>query len=118
MLAVSALTFTLGTLAVVLPGAGESGATAAGPPARWQPAPDARWQYQLESSNRRLASTGGISVGICEVPHSGGGCVHPDAFDIDLNHCRIEMDRKPARGEAVVSRSFKGGAQFANDLPQ
>ena len=84
MLAVSALTFALGTLAVVLPGAGGSAATAAGPPQRWQPAPDARWQYQLESSNRRLASTGGISVGICQVPHSGGRCVRPDVFDIDL----------------------------------
>ncbi len=60
MLAVSALTFALGTLAVALPAAGGPSATAAGPPARWQPAPDARWQYQLESSNRRLASTGGI----------------------------------------------------------
>ena len=69
---------------MLLPGAGGPAATAAGPPERWQPAPDARWQYQLESSDRRLASTGGIDVGICQVPHSGGGCVHPDVFDIDL----------------------------------
>ena len=84
MLAVSALAFALGTLAALLPGAGGSAASVAGPPQRWQPAPDARWQYQLESSDRRLASTGGIDVGICEVPHSGGGCVRPDVFDIDL----------------------------------
>jgi endo-alpha-1,4-polygalactosaminidase (GH114 family) len=83
MLAASALTVALGTLAVLLPGAGGPSATAAGPE-RWQPAPDARWQYQLESFGHRHASTGGIDVGICEVPHSGGGCVHPDVFDIDL----------------------------------
>jgi endo-alpha-1,4-polygalactosaminidase (GH114 family) len=52
--------------------------------ATWRPAPDDRWQYQLESSNRGLASTGGIDVSICEPPRSGGGCVRPDVFDIDL----------------------------------
>jgi endo-alpha-1,4-polygalactosaminidase (GH114 family) len=50
----------------------------------WQPSPKDRWQYQLESSNRHLASTGGIDVGICRRPHSGGHCVRPDVFDIDL----------------------------------
>ena len=34
--------------------------------------------------NRRLASTGGIDVSICEPPRSGGACVRPDVFDIDL----------------------------------
>jgi endo-alpha-1,4-polygalactosaminidase (GH114 family) len=83
MLAASALTLALGTLAVMLPGAGGPPATAAAPEP-WQPAPDARWQYQLESFGHRHGSTGGIDVGICEVPDSGGGCVHPDVFDIDL----------------------------------
>jgi endo-alpha-1,4-polygalactosaminidase (GH114 family) len=83
MLAGSALTLALGTLAVMLPGAGGPPATAAGPE-RWQPAPDARWQYQLEGFGHRHGSTGGIDVGICEVPNAGGGCVHPDVFDIDL----------------------------------
>jgi endo-alpha-1,4-polygalactosaminidase (GH114 family) len=50
----------------------------------WQPSPTDRWQYQLESSNRHLASTGGIDVAICQRPHSGGHCVRPDVFDIDL----------------------------------
>lgn len=53
-------------------------------PARWGPAPGDRWQYQLESSDRRLASTGGIDVSICQPPSRGGGCVRPDVFDIDL----------------------------------
>ena len=55
-----------------------------GDAARWRPAPGARWQYQLESSSRRFASTGGIDVGICAAPQSGGPCVHPEVFDIDL----------------------------------
>jgi endo-alpha-1,4-polygalactosaminidase (GH114 family) len=83
MLAVSMAASILGTLAVLLPGTDGSSATAAGQ-VLWQPPRDARWQYQLESSNRQLASTGGIKVDICELPRSGGGCVRPDVFDIDL----------------------------------
>jgi endo-alpha-1,4-polygalactosaminidase (GH114 family) len=55
-----------------------------GAAAPWRPSSGERWQYQLESSNRKLASTGGIDVGICRDPHSGGACMHPDVFDIDL----------------------------------
>ena len=39
--------------------------------ALWQPCPRDRWQYQLESSNRHLASTGGIDVSICQAPAFG-----------------------------------------------
>jgi endo-alpha-1,4-polygalactosaminidase (GH114 family) len=52
--------------------------------ARWEPSPGDRWQYQLESSNRSLSSTGGIDASICERPQTGGRCVRPDVFDIDL----------------------------------
>src|SRR5919198_5277284 len=51
---------------------------------RWEPAQGARFQYQLESSDRSHASTGGIDVGICKPPASGGACVRPRVFDIDL----------------------------------
>jgi endo-alpha-1,4-polygalactosaminidase (GH114 family) len=54
-----------------------------GPPA-WTAPPDATWQYQLESSDDSLASTGGIDVDICKVPDTGGACVTPTVFDIDL----------------------------------
>jgi hypothetical protein len=69
------------TLAVVGGSASGGGAGAA---ERWQPAPGARWQYQLESSNRELAASGGIDVGICVRAASGGACVRPQVFDIDL----------------------------------
>jgi endo-alpha-1,4-polygalactosaminidase (GH114 family) len=62
----------------LLPGGAGAGA------GRWEPSPGDRWQYQLESSSRGLASTGGVDVSICEPPRSGGGCVRPDVFDIDL----------------------------------
>jgi endo-alpha-1,4-polygalactosaminidase (GH114 family) len=72
-------------LAAVLLLSGAGGPSdAAAARAVWRPAPDARWQYQLESSSRRLASSGGIDVDICQSPPSGGGCVRPDVFDIDL----------------------------------
>jgi endo-alpha-1,4-polygalactosaminidase (GH114 family) len=79
---------SLGGLALILTAMAASlgsahGYAAAGPE-RWQPQPRERWQYQLESSDRGRASTGGINVGICERPASGGHCVRPQVFDIDL----------------------------------
>jgi endo-alpha-1,4-polygalactosaminidase (GH114 family) len=68
----------LATIAVAAP-AHASAATQ-----RWEPAPGARFQYQLESSDRSRAATGGIDVGICRAPASGGSCVRPQVFDIDL----------------------------------
>ncbi|WP_156325597.1 endo alpha-1,4 polygalactosaminidase [Nonomuraea sp. SBT364] len=49
----------------------------------WRPAPQSRWQYQLEGNPRHKA-TGGIDVGICVKPQTGGACVRPTVFDIDL----------------------------------
>ncbi|SEG96785.1 hypothetical protein SAMN05444920_110102 [Nonomuraea solani] len=49
----------------------------------WVPPVDSRWQYQLEG-NPDFPETGGVNVGICEVPQSGGACVRPTVFDIDL----------------------------------
>jgi endo-alpha-1,4-polygalactosaminidase (GH114 family) len=77
------MTTLIATLAVPPTGTGGSAART-GEQGLWQPSPKARWQYQLESANRDLASSGGIDVDICTVPHDGGGCVHPDVFDIDL----------------------------------
>src|ERR1700752_5137128 len=71
-------------IAVVLAGLLPGGADAGGGDGLWEPSPGDRWQYQLESSNGRLASTGGIDVLICERPHSGGACVRPDVLDHDL----------------------------------
>jgi hypothetical protein len=65
---------------IALAGAGGAADTSA----RWQPPAGARWQYQLESTDRGAASTGGIDVGICEPPAAGGACVRPKVFDIDL----------------------------------
>lgn len=80
---VSATASVLGALALLL--AGTPGSVAGtGEPELWQPPPDARWQYQLESANRDLAPSGGINVDICRRPRGGGGCVRPDVFDIDL----------------------------------
>ena len=51
--------------------------------ATWRPPVGARWQYQLEATHGH-ASTGGIDVDICEKPASGGACVRPGVFDVDL----------------------------------
>jgi hypothetical protein len=50
----------------------------------WTPPLDARWQYQLEGNPGPFDSTGGINVDICVVPFTGGPCVSPDVYDIDL----------------------------------
>jgi endo-alpha-1,4-polygalactosaminidase (GH114 family) len=74
---------------IVLSGAaivacGTQGSSASTSRSLWKPSSGDRWQYQLESSDRGRASTGGINVGICQVPFKGGHCVRPDVFDIDL----------------------------------
>jgi hypothetical protein len=61
-----------------------AGGGAAGSTPRWEPPAGARWQYQLESSDKTLRSTGGIDVSICRPPARGGRCVRPQVFDIDL----------------------------------
>ena len=64
------------------PGRGRGAAAAPAQP--WEPPAGARWQYQLESSDKSLKSTGGIDVNICQPPAGGGPCVRPQVFDIDL----------------------------------
>jgi hypothetical protein len=61
-----------------------AGGGTAGETQRWEPPPTARWQYQLESSDKGLKSTGGIDVNVCRPPAAGGPCVRPQVFDIDL----------------------------------
>lgn len=50
-------------------------AAAAGIARAWMPAPGERWQYQLQ---------GNVDATICAKPVSGGACVRPDVYDIDL----------------------------------
>jgi hypothetical protein len=47
----------------------------------WTPAPADRLQYQLQPGTD---GTGGIRVGICATPYTGGACVKPTVYDIDL----------------------------------
>ncbi|GGT20664.1 hypothetical protein GCM10010176_076530 [Nonomuraea spiralis] len=49
----------------------------------WKPPLQSRWQYQLQG-NAKYAATGGVNVDICAAPQSGGACVRPSVFDIDL----------------------------------
>jgi len=97
-----------GALAALLAGTGES-AAGAGEQGRWQPPLNARWQYQLESANSDLASSGGIDVDICTVPPAGGGCVRPDAFDIDLYvDGRVAQDNHTINTAAVEAIHDRG----------
>src|SRR5262245_30888329 len=89
-----------------------SGAAAAAPPAPvpcsggpcWQPALDSRWQYQLQDL-AAYASTGGINVGICAVPFTGGSCVRPVVFDIDL----YDLDDTTPNAKATSAIHARGG---------
>jgi len=47
------------------------------------PPPNARWQYQLEASERGHEDTGRIDVAICRPPAGGGACVRPEVIDFD-----------------------------------
>jgi endo-alpha-1,4-polygalactosaminidase (GH114 family) len=96
-----------GVLAIIaLAAAGGS----AGGAQRWEPPPGARWQYQLESSDRSLRPTGGIDVGICRPPASGGACVRPRVFDIDLyQDGRISGNDHTVNTAAVDAIHRRGG---------
>ncbi|MFI6924849.1 endo alpha-1,4 polygalactosaminidase [Nonomuraea spiralis] len=61
--------------ALVAPATAQAGA--------WKPPLQSRWQYQLQG-NAKYAATGGVNVDICAAPQSGGACVRPSVFDIDL----------------------------------
>jgi hypothetical protein len=50
-------------------------APVAGASGMWKPTPGLRWQYQLQ---------GNLNTSLCVVPHSGGACVRPNIYDIDL----------------------------------
>lgn len=83
-------------VAIALAAAGHSATSAQ----RWEPPAGARFQYQLESSTRSHAATGGIDVGICRAPPSGGSCVRPQVFDIDLYE-----DRRISGNDHTVDRA-------------
>jgi endo-alpha-1,4-polygalactosaminidase (GH114 family) len=55
-----------------------------GSPTIWTPAVKTRWQWQLQAAPGMHPATHGIDVGICERPFTGGRCVRPRVFDIDL----------------------------------
>ncbi|MFJ2158090.1 endo alpha-1,4 polygalactosaminidase [Streptomyces sp. NPDC087856] len=58
--------------------------TSSAPTAVWKPAKTTRLQYQLQPSSTGSSAAGGIQVGICAVPYTGGSCVKPGAYGIDL----------------------------------
>src|SRR2546423_14066632 len=83
VLTVAVLVVFLGSCSASSEGVHPSPASSTGRSSMWKPAIGDRWQYQLQN-RRAFADTGGINVGICEVPFSGGACVRPNVFDIDL----------------------------------
>lgn len=83
---------------------------ATGASGRWEPEAGARWQYQLESSDRGLKASGGIDTAICEPPASGGACVRPRVFDIDLyQDGRISGNDHTVNTAAVNAIHRRGG---------
>ncbi len=70
----------------------------------WHPPLDSRWQYQLQNL-AAYASTGGINVDICAVPFTGGSCVQPVVFDIDL----YDLDGVTPNSQATNAIHARGG---------
>jgi len=63
-------------VAVLVLGAGVAvGGPGAAARTPWVPGPGLRWQFQLQ---------GKVRTGLCVVPSSGGHCVTPQVYDIDL----------------------------------
>lgn len=83
---------------------------AAEAPAIWRPPLDSRWQYQLEGSEA-YPKTGGVNVDICEVPQSGGPCVRPTVFDIDLYAAEEVTGNNNTLNTAAVQAIHARGAK-------
>ncbi|GAA2304628.1 endo alpha-1,4 polygalactosaminidase [Nonomuraea roseoviolacea subsp. roseoviolacea] len=76
----------------------------------WRPPVDSRWQYQLQGS-KTYASTGGVNVDICGVPQSGGACVRPSVFDIDLYAAAEVAGNNTTLNTAAVKAIHAKGAK-------
>ncbi|MEV0232115.1 endo alpha-1,4 polygalactosaminidase [Nonomuraea sp. NPDC050786] len=76
----------------------------------WRPAVGSRWQYQLQGT-KAYASTGGVNVDICEVPQSGGSCVRPAVFDIDLYAAEEVAGNNKTLNTAAVKAIHAKGAK-------
>ena len=50
--------------------------------AMWQPPLNSRLYYQLNMDGP--TSTGGVNTTVCSIPFTGGSCVRPSVWDIDL----------------------------------
>jgi hypothetical protein len=50
----------------------------------WVPPQNARWQYQLSATSTGSGTAGGITISPCKTPYTGGACVSPQVYDIDL----------------------------------
>ena len=72
----------------------------------WKPTPGERWQYQLQSHKGAFPATGGINVDICAIPFTGGSCVRPAVFDIDLY---ANLDTAALNSAAVDAIHAAGG---------
>ncbi len=76
----------------------------------WVPKQSDRWQYQLEGGKRPLAASGGIDVDICRVPFTGGACVRPDVFDIDLYEDSLVAGEEGVLNSRAVAAIHARGA--------
>src|SRR3954452_23554700 len=74
-----------------------------------------RWVEIVHAFEQPLTQATGMEQQRMDSP---AFCELDDALDIDLDQRGVELNRKPPRAEPMISRSFKGGAQFTNDLPQ
>lgn len=76
----------------------------------WLPSPTDRWQYQLEGGEEGRAASGGIDVDICQRPFTGGECVRPDVFDIDLYESEATAGREGVLATKAVEAIHARGA--------
>ena len=73
-----------GAPAADAPAAAATRARGVGAPGVHGPPQGVAWQYQLQPASGPFARSGGIDVTICDPPLTGGPCVRPRVFDIDL----------------------------------
>ncbi|GAA4239569.1 hypothetical protein GCM10022254_60200 [Actinomadura meridiana] len=90
--------------------AGTANAASAEQADRWKPPVNSRWQYQL-AGDLEHRKTGGVDVEICGQLPSGGECLRPQVFDIDLYADLNVVDNNTTLNTAAVAQIHQNGGK-------
>ena len=95
----------LGCILLVIAALAPGGSATASATGLWVPAQGLRWQYQLQ---------GKLNTTLCTIPATGGGCVRPNVYDVDLYARDGIMINTAGVAQIHANDAVAGGLQRVN----